>query len=84
VAHLDQHPVAPALLAALFAVIGQYDEAFHWLETGWSVRDPFMIRLGNVVEFEPLHADPRWTDIMQRIRAAGPPLEPSLTRQLQG
>ncbi len=77
VAHGDQHSIAPAQLAALWAAIGKHDDAFKWLETGLSVRDSFMIRLGNAAEFKPLHDDPRWKDIMRRIRTAGPPAEPA-------
>ena len=72
-AHLEQQPVAATQVSSLYAALGKNDEAFTWLETGLSARDSSMIRLGVLVDLEPLHADSRWNDIVRRVQTAGPP-----------
>ncbi len=41
--------------------------AFAWLERGYRERDPPMSLLKAVPFFDPVHADPRFQDLLRRI-----------------
>ncbi len=63
-----QHDKLAFHLALAFTGVGEYDEAFAWLERGIEERGSFM--LGVYVEpgFDPLRKDARWKPLVQRMR----------------
>ena len=65
------HPAAsPALIAAHYAMIGETNEAFLWLERAYSERDSWtwpLLHLKVNPLFDPLRSDPRFDDLLRRI-----------------
>lgn len=66
-ARSNQDYTPPFVLAGLYARLGQKDEAFTYLEKGFQQHD-FRITLLKVsFEFDSLHSDPRFADLVKRI-----------------
>jgi len=59
--------VSPAGLATIHVALGEKDKAFALLERAYSLHDQQLIWLGVDGGFAPLHADPRFQDLMRRI-----------------
>jgi len=47
---------------------GQNDEAISWLEQAYDVKDWMLVELGYRQEFDELRSDPRFRDLMRRLR----------------
>ena len=58
---------SPWLIALRYAMVGEVDEAFAWLERGYHERDPSMILLRVAKTLDPLRSDPRFDDLLRRI-----------------
>ncbi|MEJ1930039.1 tetratricopeptide repeat protein, partial [Nostoc sp. NIES-2111] len=61
--------VSPVDLAMIHAALGQRDAALEALEVAWRRHDVRLQSLGP--EFDSLQSDPRFTALLQRIRARG-------------
>jgi TolB-like protein/Flp pilus assembly protein TadD len=59
--------VPPTCFASISTALGRHDEAFKWLEQGYEKRCCYLIYLKAEPGFEPLSADPRFADLLQRI-----------------
>ncbi|HKE55593.1 MAG TPA: tetratricopeptide repeat protein, partial [Pyrinomonadaceae bacterium] len=59
--------VPPFVIAAFYAKLGQSDEAIAWLEKGYQERDFRMTLIKVSFEFDSLHNDPRFKDLVRRI-----------------
>ena len=57
----------PFHIAMAYAGLGEVDEAFRWLERGFEQRGSFMDGVKVTPAFEPLHGDPRWARLLQRM-----------------
>ena len=55
-------------IAAIYIAMGDFDEAFRWLEIGYQEHSgwPFFIKVEP--RFEPLQSDPRYAPFMRRMR----------------
>ena len=63
------HPYVPPYHVALAYVgLGDADEAFRWLERGYNEHGSYMNTLRVTPAFAPLHADPRWGELLRRMR----------------
>ena len=62
---------APAI-AGVYTALGERDKAFEWLEKGFEEHSPYMASIQHDFIFEPLHNDPRWTDLLRRIGLGSP------------
>lgn len=51
-----------------YAGLGDADHAFRWLEHGCAERGSFMDGVKVTPAFDGLHSDPRWTDLLSRMR----------------
>jgi adenylate cyclase len=60
---------APAI-AGVYAVLGEHENAFEWLERGFEEHSPYMGTVHLDFIFEPLRTDPRWTNLLRRIGLA--------------
>jgi len=60
--------VAPYYLALASAALGDKDRAFAWLQQGYERRDEEMVKLKVAPEFDDLRADPRFTDLLRRMK----------------
>lgn len=59
--------VAAFQVAELFAFGGEVDEAFAWLERARAQRDPGLSALLGNPLFASLHADPRWSALLETL-----------------
>jgi tetratricopeptide (TPR) repeat protein len=55
----------------LHAQLGENDEAFRWLEKAFEERQPWLGQLQFDPQFEPLRSDPRFADLVRRIKEVG-------------
>jgi TolB-like protein/DNA-binding winged helix-turn-helix (wHTH) protein/Flp pilus assembly protein TadD len=62
-----QRHVHPDLLAGVYAGLGQKKEAFEWLEKAYQVHARDLLELKYDPQFNSLHSDPRFIDLVRRI-----------------
>jgi hypothetical protein len=70
--------VPPLTVALAQQALGDYDAAFDWYERAYQARDFLMIwlhvgpmfRIVPPMKTEPITADPRWTQLVQRVGLA--------------
>jgi TolB-like protein/Tfp pilus assembly protein PilF len=60
--------VLPVYFARLYMSLGNMDEAFQWLEKAYEERDWSMLLLKTGPVWDPLRSDPRFDDLVQRMR----------------
>jgi TolB-like protein/DNA-binding winged helix-turn-helix (wHTH) protein/Flp pilus assembly protein TadD len=60
--------VSPVDFAVLHAALGETDEAFARLEEGYRTRAPRLKELKTSWDLAPLRPDPRWRDLVQRLK----------------
>jgi serine/threonine-protein kinase len=63
--------VSSVHFAVLHAKLGQKDEAFRWLEKAFEERQPWLGQLRVDPQFEPLRADPRFGQMLRRVKEVG-------------
>jgi hypothetical protein len=56
-----------ATIAALYADLGDKDQAFLWLNTAYRERDYWMIGLRTNFLFDPIRSDPRFGEMVHRV-----------------
>ncbi|HEV2884573.1 MAG TPA: protein kinase [Pyrinomonadaceae bacterium] len=66
-----QSYVSPYFLANLYTALGNFDEAFKWLERAYESRDEWLIWLGTEPKLDPLRSDPRFEDLLRRVGLKG-------------
>src|SRR5262249_933572 len=54
-------------LAAIYAGLGDKDQAFAWLEKDFQARSGLLARIRWQLSFDPLRSDPRFADLLRRI-----------------
>jgi TolB-like protein/tRNA A-37 threonylcarbamoyl transferase component Bud32 len=59
--------VQPTRIAQLYAVGGEHDQAFEWLGRSLEIREPNMPYLNAIPEYDGLHEDPRWRDLLSKM-----------------
>ena len=65
-ATVQGNPACPTMVANVYRILGDKDEAFKWLERGFVERDGFLVGL-NVAEFDSIRGDPRFDDLVRRV-----------------
>jgi len=71
------HYVSPFIIAELYAVLGQNDQAFAWLDAAYEQREPLLLRL----YVEPrwnhysIRSDPRYEGLLRRMGLPPPALD---------
>jgi len=65
-----RHYVSPLDFAVIYAGLGENDRAFEWLEQAFSERVVYVRFLDVDARYAPLRRDPRYPDLLRRIRAA--------------
>jgi hypothetical protein len=56
-------------VAALYVAMGENDKALQWLEKAYIKREPNMVGLKYDPHFRSLHGDPRFEDLLWKIRS---------------
>jgi tetratricopeptide (TPR) repeat protein len=65
---IDEHADGDAFqIGEIFAVGGEIDKAFEWLERAIAERDPGVTHVVGSPRFRTLHADPRWPALLKTI-----------------
>jgi len=62
-----QNFVSPISIARVYVGLGEKEEAFFWLEKGYSQNDAQLIYLKIDPTFDPLRSDPRYTQLLRKI-----------------
>lgn len=60
--------ISPAAIGMVYAILGDKDNAFRWLERGDQERDLLALRIKNDPRFANLRGDPRLDDLIRRMR----------------
>ncbi len=60
-------PVGPRKFAVLYALLGDKDQAFAWLEKAIDAHDPWAVQLKIEPQYDSLRSDPRYTILLQRL-----------------
>jgi tetratricopeptide (TPR) repeat protein len=55
-------------IAVICARLGDKEQAFAWLERAYQERDPSVVHIKNVPELDILRSDPRYADLLRRMR----------------
>jgi TolB-like protein/Tfp pilus assembly protein PilF len=64
----DQRYVSPYTVAAIYAGLGDKEQAFKWLESAIEIRDIWLMNLKVDPVFAKLRSERKFTDILARIR----------------
>lgn len=59
-----------AYCATMHALLGEPDQAFDWLNRAFAEREPTLVYLNQFPDFQCMHDDPRFQDLLRRIGAA--------------
>ncbi len=63
-----QHKYVPAYqIAAIYAGLGEKDQAFAWLDKAYDERSDLLVNLKRQQEFDGLRSDPRFSDLLRRV-----------------
>jgi eukaryotic-like serine/threonine-protein kinase len=62
-----QRYVPAYFIAAIYSGLREIDPAFEWLERAYEERNGFLVFLRVEHAFNPLHSDPRFSDLVRRI-----------------
>ncbi len=63
-----QHSLPPTELAKTYAVLGDKKESFRYLEDAYEQRDGELLFVEVYSEFDTLHAEPAYRDLLARMR----------------
>jgi eukaryotic-like serine/threonine-protein kinase len=55
------------LIAVVYALLHDADQTFVWLEEAYKQHDLFLVALNVYPEFDSVHADPRFQDLVRRV-----------------
>ncbi len=61
------HYVPPSWIAGAYAKVGDRGHAFEFLEKAYREKDPYLVYLKVWRDFDSLHSDPRYADLLRRI-----------------
>ena len=59
--------IDPAIIAADYAVLGEKDQVFVWLEKAFAEKSGFLPNIKGIRDFSFLHSDPRYADLLKRM-----------------
>ncbi len=62
-----EYPGPPTNIAVSYALAGDRNKAFEYLETAYSTADSELMACIRFPAFESLHSDPRWANLMNRL-----------------
>jgi len=68
IARLPETFCLPSDTASFYALAGEKDKAIEWLGKGLDPHDPFMPYIGVTPYFDDLHPDPRFQELLRKMR----------------
>ena len=66
----DQIKISPYQIASYYAILNKKDESFDWLEKAYTAHDASLVAIKTDSDFDNLHSDGRFTDLLRRMRLA--------------
>jgi TolB-like protein/Flp pilus assembly protein TadD len=72
--------ILPTYFAEIYASLGNTDEAFRWLEKGYQEKNWNMLFLRHGWYWDPLRSDPRFDDLVQRMKFPEVPDSATVTK----
>ena len=60
--------VSPVRIARIYVGLGDRERAFEWLEKGYAGRSDHLTQLKTDPTFDSLRSDPRFADLLRRVR----------------
>ncbi len=63
-----QRYVAPTHLAWASSALGRIDRAFEWLDSACQIRDVMLLYLKVLPLYDPIRADPRYRQVLERVK----------------
>jgi len=64
-------PVAPISVAVPYAMVGNRDSAFAWLDRAVAAHDPLILRIKVEPVYDSLRTDPRYPKLLRRLGLSG-------------
>ena len=68
-AKVDSQFVSPGFIAAVYANLGESDQAFAWLERAVDAYDSWIFNLDYPI-MDPIRSDPRFVELCDRLQMA--------------
>ena len=65
--HSQRQELDPGGVAEVYACLGEDSMALDWLEKAYDQRDPNMVFMNVARSMDPLHAEPRFQNLMRRM-----------------
>jgi tetratricopeptide (TPR) repeat protein len=66
-ARSKRNHIAPTIIAVIYGGLGENDRAFEWLGKAYEEHDFLLVFLKVEPMFDPLRADPRFTELLRRV-----------------
>ena len=66
-ARRSQEPDAPYAIATIYAALGDKEQALFWLDKSFENHDPSLRRLKVDPQFDLLHSEPRFAEMLRRV-----------------
>jgi tetratricopeptide (TPR) repeat protein len=63
----QQQYIPPCFPARIHFALGEYDQAFEWLDRAYEERDPFLCYLKADPFFDIVRSDPRYIAVLKKI-----------------
>jgi hypothetical protein len=54
-------------IAALYAELGDKDQAFRWLNSAYQERDSWLVGLKTNFQLDPIRSDPRFAELVRKV-----------------
>ncbi len=64
----QQYPVLTIEIARTYAVLGEQDQAFAWLDRAYQARTYRLLLINCFPEFDSLRSDSRWKELLSRMK----------------
>jgi TolB-like protein/Flp pilus assembly protein TadD len=62
-----EHAAPATAVAGIYAILGDNEQAFAWLEKAYQESDDFLVFVNIQPQFENVHSDPRFAALMRKI-----------------
>ena len=59
--------IDPGWIAGNYALLGEKDRAFSWLEKAYREKSGFLANIKSAPPFDSLRSDPRYADLLKRM-----------------
>jgi TolB-like protein len=67
-----EHAAPATAVAGIYAILGDNEQAFAWLEKAYQESDDFLVFVNIQPQFENVHSDPRFAALMRKIGFTDP------------